>query len=208
MVLLLFTPVSARGQTPNGTGFLIGGHAGLSRHSIEYVEPDDPDAAIDPDISGFLGGGIAGYVCQTPRFILGVEFDAGAGSLSLESDDSESNEYSAIDLGWNGHVRGRIGVGQRTVPFVAAGVALARVALDDTDEDFGEDDAMHVGWTVGGGVDHALTDRLTVRAEYLYDDYGEQSFTITSPPGPFFPSYDANIRVKAHTIRATAIYRF
>ncbi len=31
------------------------------------------------------------------------------------------------------------------------------------------------GWTVGTGVDYALTDRIFTRLEYRYNDYGERN---------------------------------
>ena len=38
-------------------------------------------------------------------------------------------------------------------------------------EGAGDDDTLH-GWTIGGGVDYALTDRMFTRVEYRYNDFG------------------------------------
>ena len=34
-----------------------------------------------------------------------------------------------------------------------------------------DDDTLH-GWTIGGGVDYAVTDRVFTRLEYRYNDFG------------------------------------
>ncbi|MDJ0931544.1 outer membrane beta-barrel protein [Breoghania sp.] len=35
---------------------------------------------------------------------------------------------------------------------------------------------MTAGWTLGAGVEAALTNHLTARAEYLYADFGNETF--------------------------------
>jgi outer membrane immunogenic protein len=207
LAMLLVGPAAAWAQ--DRSGVYVGAHAGSAWGRFEYVEPDDPDAGIDVDVQGFLGGFIAGYERQASGLVLGIEGDIGGGSLKLEAGDDESNDYSAAALDWNGRLRGRIGhARERVAPFVAIGVALAGITLDDIDAGFGDDKATHVGLTVGGGLDYALTSRLLVRAEYLYDHYGENDYAISSPPGPFFPSYDAEIDLSAHVVRAAVTVRF
>ena len=35
-----------------------------------------------------------------------------------------------------------------------------------------------VGWTIGGGIEAALTRNWLLRGEYRYADYGTQSYTV------------------------------
>lgn len=43
---------------------------------------------------------------------------------------------------------------------------------------------MYTGWTVGGGVETKLTNAISIKVEYLYIDFGNESnsFNVTSPP--------------------------
>jgi outer membrane immunogenic protein len=41
-----------------------------------------------------------------------------------------------------------------------------------------------VGWTLGGGLEYAVWQRWTLKAEYLYVSLDSKSFTETSVPAP------------------------
>ncbi len=47
-----------------------------------------------------------------------------------------------------------------------------------------------VGWTLGGGVEYAVSKCWTVKAEYLYMDLGSES-AIANPTLPYPPGYPA-----------------
>ena len=40
-----------------------------------------------------------------------------------------------------------------------------------------------VGWTAGGGVEYAIDNNWSVRAEYRYTDFGRYYFAGCSTPG-------------------------
>ncbi|WP_455482126.1 outer membrane protein [Bartonella sp. B35(2025)] len=100
---------------------------------------------------------------------------------------------------WSGATRVRVGfsVVDYIIPYVAGGVAYAqmegtsivvgtkvranaadlanvktKVASAETDYDA----VTMVGYTVGGGVDFAMTDNVVLRAEYRYSDFGKKKF--------------------------------
>jgi outer membrane immunogenic protein len=209
---LTLAPLAAQAQGEpsfDWSGFYVGAHVGWLWGDIDYREPDFGGNVIGPDVDGFAGGGLIGYSHRIEHLIVGLEADGGLLDASFDSGESGGNGYSAFDLDWNAHVRARLGWAvEHTLLYVAGGLALAQVTLDDTDPGFGGDDNIHLGWTVGGGVEHAVTGDLVLRLEYLYDDYGEERYTISSPPGPFFPSYPADIELTSHTLRAALSYRF
>lgn len=211
---LVLAPMAAAAQDAAASfdwgGAYVGGHAGWLWAKTDYVEPDDPQFGIDADLDGLAGGVLGGYSHQINRFVIGAEIDAGLADASFGSKDSGGNGYAGFDLGANAHIRARLGVAiDRTLLFVAGGLALARLTVDDTDPEFGKDDGTHAGWTIGGGVEHAVTDTLFLRVEYLYDDYGSESHSIAAPAGsPFFPAYEAETELTAHTLRAAVAYRF
>lgn len=211
---LLLAPAAVQAQDAasafDWSGAYAGGHAGWLWAQTHYVEPDDPQFGFDADLDGLAGGVLAGYSRQIDRFVIGAEIDGGLTDASFGSKDSGGNGYAAFDLDANAHLRARLGYAfDRTLLFVAGGLALARLAVDDTDPGFGKNHATHVGWTIGGGVEHAVTGNLFLRLEYLYDDYGSESSSIAAPAGsPFFPDYEAETELTAHTVRAAVAYRF
>lgn len=210
LLFVLLTPLSARAQgaAASWSGLYVGGHAGSAWHDISYVELDDPDAAISPSTMGPAGGVLAGYARPLTHFVIGMEFDAGTASAHVTSDDP-GNDYSAFELGWNSHLRGRLAYPRgRVAPFFAAGLAALRMRSDDVDDDFGEGTATHVGWSVGGGVDAAVTSRFAIRAEFLHDDYNTARHAITAPAGPFFPAYKIEVTSRSNVLRAAVLYRF
>ncbi|MNE34281.1 Porin subfamily protein [compost metagenome] len=41
---------------------------------------------------------------------------------------------------------------------------------------YSDSDTFH-GWTIGAGVDYAVTDNIFARAEYRYNDFGKNTYT-------------------------------
>ena len=82
------------------------------------------------------------------------------------------------------------------------GLALAEVSVDEGD--YGNDDPVHVGWTIGGGIEQKITEHLTARFEYLYDDYGSESDKYND----FGIIYEGKVALKTHTARIGLAYSF
>ena len=153
--------------------------------------------------AGFLGGGQAGYNWQTGAFVLGVETDfdgstvsksfnnvgtpfAGAGVPALLAGDFLSVNGKA-SLSWLGTTRGRVGFvatpDNRLMIYATGGIAYGGgtsnfSAFDSTTGSFwtGSPSSTRVGWTIGGGVEYAVTNNITIKGEYLYADLGSSSF--------------------------------
>lgn len=107
-------------------------------------------------------GGFAGYNWQmSSGFLVGLEGD-------LNYDWNEENLAGAdVKTGFSGSARARVGYAMdRALLFAAGGYTGTQIEADGVG-----DDTMH-GWTVGGGVDYALTDRMFTRVEYRYNDFG------------------------------------
>lgn len=188
----------------DGSGPYFGAFAGYAWADLEYNEPVFPGFDRNPNIDGITGGLLLGSNFRFDSILLGIEADAGWGDLNEDPDTNAPNSYSAFDIDWNAHVRARFGfVSGVTLLFVAGGLALAEVTVDDTDPSWGEDDSTHVGWTVGAGIEHALTKNLRARIEYLYDDYGSEDYSIR---GDY--TYESNVDLTASIIRAGVSYQF
>ena len=91
-------------------------------------------------------------------------------------------------LSWLGTTRGRVGFvatpDNRLMIYATGGVAYGGGStnfnvFDATTGAFwtGSPSSTRVGWTIGGGVEYAVTNNITIKGEYLYADLGSSSFT-------------------------------
>ncbi|WEK52560.1 MAG: porin family protein [Candidatus Kaistia colombiensis] len=173
----------------NWTGFYAGVHGGYG-----WAKLDSADTGVlggdKPD--GFFGGGQLGYNYQfSTNVVLGVEADASFGNLK----DSESwTVLAPIDLNvWSkldafGTVRGRVGyAADRFLPYLTGGLAWARAEQEISATANVQDTQFTLlsaggtktftGWTVGAGLEYAITTNITAKVEYLYADLGSKDFS-------------------------------
>ncbi|MFC4625556.1 outer membrane protein, partial [Daeguia caeni] len=99
----------------------------------------------------------------------------------------------------------------RWMPYIAGGVAFGNVKTSVRYEDYEDDDYIAAsysktmtGWTLGAGVDYAVTDNLIARLEYRYTDYGHKDYTS------YFDDEVSTVRNKfqTHDIRLGIAYKF
>lgn len=190
------------------SGIYIGAHAGYGWGSVDYQEDYvNNDYDID-ETDGFFNGGLfGGFNYQIDSFVLGAEADFGWGGVDIGEDSNATyNDYSAFESDWNGHLRGRVGFAvDRALFYAAGGLAWADLQVDDTDPDWSDDSNTLMGWTIGGGVEYAVTDNLLLRAEYLYDDYGDEEFEFDFGGSS---EYSADTSLTASTVRLGIAYKF
>jgi len=163
-----------------------------------------PILVRDPNFSGFSGGLLLGYNYQIDPVVLGIEADVGWCDLDEGTSDTTRNSYSAFEVKWNSHFRTRVGYAfDSALLYVAGGLAIARVEVDDTDPGWGRDDDTHFGWTIGCGLEYQILKNLTARLEYLYDDYGKEDYKIDG-----YYQYKADVDLTSHTVRFGLSYSF
>lgn len=132
-----FLPGTVRAEdarvSDDWSGPYLGVHAGGTWNDIGYSEPDDPAFAFNADADGFAGGLLAGYNHRIDRFMIGAEIDGAWLDAGFGENDAGGNGYSALSVDWNAHLPARFGlVLQRTLVFVAGGLAVAEIGVDDT----------------------------------------------------------------------------
>ncbi|WP_439273681.1 outer membrane protein [Pseudochrobactrum sp. HB0163] len=184
------------------TGGYIGAHGGYGWASMHDV--NNPEASKVKPKGGF-GGLQAGYNWQFDNnVVLGAEADVSFGKIKKSWDGRDTNQYDSYygedKIGTHGTVRARLGYAvDRFLPYVTGGIAFAEakhtlgcdVARVSNTTGCGgkanngkfEDKASktRVGYTVGAGVEYAVTDNWTVKAEYLYSNYGKKNVTLYDP---------------------------
>jgi outer membrane immunogenic protein len=139
-----------------------GGYAGIL---TGYGWGDGELAGVDESFDGARFGGFVGYNWDLGnQLVVGLEGD-------LNYDWNEET-VGGVDFesGLNWSARARIGYAMdRALLFAAGGYTGTNVSAEAAG--FEDDDTLH-GWTIGGGVDYALTDRMFTRVEYRYNDFG------------------------------------
>jgi outer membrane immunogenic protein len=193
---------------PTWAGFYIGGFVSGHFGDAEVDGPFGIDA--DVDIDGILGGVLGGWNFHAPgsNWVFGIEADWGWGEIDGEEDcDLPLCRVDDFDIHQAGHVRGRIGWAgwnPNVLLFAAGGAAFAegQLRIIDLFPAFsGFDEQWHTGWTVGGGLDWKITPHLVFRAEYLFDNFGDEDYDIGIN--------EINVDVdQVHTIRGALIWKF
>ncbi|WP_119389486.1 outer membrane protein [Taklimakanibacter lacteus] len=168
------------------TGFYIGATAGYGWGDTRQTTADpDPGQSDDETIDGFVGGAAIGYNWQLDSILLGLETDISYSDIAGEFDGTPQwgcgvPDECSTDVPWFGTVRLRAGLPIDTIlPYITAGMAFAeiegKIDLGPIPPQNGRFDGSDTvfGWTIGGGVEWALDDSVSVKVEYLWIDLEE-----------------------------------
>lgn len=133
---------------------------------------------------GVIGGVHLGYNLQINQWVAGVEASADGTSMS----GSAFGAFPVPTIAYTtradiqGSIRARLGVAwDRVLVYVTGGAAFTAITntyfagvplfLSDNIA------KTRSGWTIGGGIQYALTNNWSVRAEYRYSDFGNYNDT-------------------------------
>ena len=164
---------------------------------------------LSPDPSGVVGGVQAGYNYQMGCFVVGIEADFSGSGMSGSQTVSPIIQNNGTrfpgagfltahqETNWFGTLRPRLGytVIPALLVYGTGGLAYGDVSYS-ANSDFRPNGAAFypasfsktkVGWTVGGGVEYAISKNWTLKAEYLYMDLGSES--VSANPGITLPPF-------------------
>lgn len=215
-LLLVFTSVAfgtsaATADTiHNWAGAYVGAYAGhewmRSTHDLSMVGGAQFPTGSHPG-QGFVGGANAGYNWQAGRFVVGIEADVGTGS---RMDFVHRNGFQAAgstSISWQTSVRARFGLAFGPVlVYGTAGVGWAKVSGTDGPiaGPFARWDETRQGSVFGGGLQYALTDRWSARAEALFGNYGGRCHKLA----PLYPAVISCGGMRSTEARIGVNYRF
>ena len=129
--------------------------------------------------NGFMGGAQGGYNWQTGQVVLGAEADL---QFSGAEDTFAPWKFSNP---WFGTVRGRAGFAMSNILlYGTAGLAYGSLRAQSTLTGVSETKTLP-GWAIGAGVEVALNTNWSARAEYLYVDLSERSYSLTGTNNGF-----------------------
>jgi len=161
--------------------------------------------------NGFLFGGTLGGNFQIGRFVLGLEADLDWAGLTGSSSVAACGVIGVpagaacqTKSDWLSTARGRVGYAlDRFLVYATGGLALTDLQLATQ---AGSANDVIAGWTIGAGVEFAFADNWTIKAEYLFVDFGTTqcffSQTICATAG--FPS----VSLSENIIRGGINYKF
>lgn len=161
-------------QADTFDGPYVGVTAGWDRGEIDSsINSQAIDAEASRD--ALVLGGYAGYNYKlSEKVVIGAE----AGFTATVDDRirtaSAGNDLT-IDPRYSFDLTARAGylVSDKALVYVRGGYANNRVRTSlDTGTGILRDSENLDGWLVGGGVEYAITDKISARAEYRYSDFG------------------------------------
>lgn len=176
--------------------------------------------------SGFTGGIQAGYNYQAGQWVLGIETDANYFGLKDDSSRTFANPVtgssfiftSSFKSNWLVTVRPRIGYAfDRLLVYATGGLAVTNQKFSQNITQLnvafiqaGSVSDTTVGWTVGAGVEYALGNQWSLKAEYLYVD-PSISFSSTGvcPTDPTCSGYTGihSAHLRSNIVRAGFNYK-
>jgi outer membrane immunogenic protein len=140
--------------------------------------------------AGIAGGVTVGYNHQFGAWIVGLEGDFSASDVHGDFDAVATpgpginvNVHVDARMRWLATARARLGYSfGPALVYATGGVAFARIAGNNINAvipggTFTTSDAnTHTGWTVGAGVEYAITPQLSAKVEGLYVGLAEERY--------------------------------
>ena len=233
-------PVPVIPPAPSWTGFYLGASLGARWMEADWTTTANRDTNGDPlpideteasfSDAALRFGALAGYDHQiSPRFVLGIEADAGYADnedqiLDLPGIGLSASNLSTVDLDadWDAGVRARLGylATPELMLFASGGVSFLGVEAKsfcpsddqvcnavDPAQGLSEEETL-IGWSLGAGAEYLLNEDWSLRAEYRYTDYGTYDFTAFNPIPTTVVGGEADIDVTTHTGMVAVSYRF
>ncbi len=199
------------------SGLYIGGQIGYAWGSdpIDVVDFTGlPPAFFNTEPTGVIGGAHVGYNLQIAQWVVGLEGTVDGSSLT-GTRTSATGITMTTRAETQGSIRARIGIAfDRVLIYGTGGAAFAGITNRYTDTagitgiigTSETDSKTRSGWTVGGGLEYAITNNWSIRAEYRYSDFGR------SPDFPFTAATLGNVafnhHLKENQVQAGFSYKF
>ncbi|MFL6815855.1 MAG: outer membrane protein, partial [Bradyrhizobium sp.] len=166
------------------TGFYLGGHVGYGGGSFgPGTNPLPEQAVLFPhSITGVIGGYQAGYLRQlSNHLVVGIEADASfTGPLDVPA-LIPAPFHTTID--YVGTVRGRAGYASGTLlAYVTGGFAWGHSHININDAAgavVSSPGQNQLGWTVGAGIEFAVSGNWSAKLEYDYVDLARRTYDLS-----------------------------
>jgi outer membrane immunogenic protein len=171
------------------TGIYVGGNIGWGWTSVNLTDTGPgPFGQVFPigtqqsfNQNGFLGGAQVGVNWQFQQFVIGAEADFDATAIKLSQGAGGFGNGSYTDP-WMSTFAARFGwAADRALFYGKAGGAYMQEKYNLTAPDGSAATGTfdRLGWMLGAGIEYAVTDNITLKAEYNYLNFGTSNQTLT-----------------------------
>ena len=181
-ILMAFAPMTAQAEAVSGARVEV-------NFGYDHIGSDDDYDVLPTSFDGARIGGAVGYdFAVSPNLLVGIEADAGwtlGSSKTAVLGRDRATQKLGRDLGVS--LRVTMPVAESTALFAKVGYANSRLNLR---YDFGlvngyETEHSHFdrsGLRLGAGVQHHLSDKLYLKAEYRWTRYGGRALGYINDP--------------------------
>jgi outer membrane immunogenic protein len=158
------------------------------------------DTAGSINTSGGFVGGTIGYNYQINHFVIGAEGDVDWAGISGSTTTAACPAGCKTGDSWLATARGRVGyAADRFLPYVTGGAAFGNINATTAGL---TTSTTNAGWTVGAGLEFAITPNWSAKAEYLYVNLGKFNCGLNCGAATDNVSFNANL------VRGGINYRF
>jgi outer membrane immunogenic protein len=191
------------------TGFYLGANlgAGFGSNQFSNAPPGSaPALGSSSSVGGWIGGLQLGYNYQLNWLVLGIEGSFDWAGLKNNS-PCASGQLCQAEPEWFGTVVGRVGgtFGSALV-YIDGGAAWTHDTMTNVfSADTFMGDQIRFGWTLGAGIEYRLYRNWSVKLEYDYMMFGQQSIRVADSVASSFPE---NVGQSIQLIKAGFNYRF
>jgi outer membrane immunogenic protein len=208
--------------------------ADLTTNSAErngFIFDPNSGANTQPfDGTGFRANPYAGYNWQVnPSWVLGVEGDVGFGDQTTRLGGYTYGPFFgastfnvdglSVKTSWDASLRGRAGylLTPTTLVYATGGLAwqhyditstCVSIVCDSATPAVVSNSTTRTGWTVGGGLETALSGNWLLRSEYRYADFGTASFSIARTTAFGLTAEKFDTKLATHTATVGLAYKF
>jgi outer membrane immunogenic protein len=204
-----YSPAPAFGAVPvfTWTGFYVGANVGYGWNTgtSRYYDPAFGYVGSNKK-GGFVGGGQVGYNYQLGMFLIGVETDLQYAAVGNKGASYGNVYYTGNSDGFFGTVRARLGLAfDRALVYGTGGFAYGDVGGNrsyDPVLGYHRDNSTNGGWTLGGGMEYAVSNNISAKVEGLYVNLDTKSnYTLGD-------RYDDRRDTEFGVLRAGLNYKF
>jgi len=211
-------------------GPYIGLNAGYAegRYSFDLTSPRQPltpgqSTALRASDDGLIGGAQVGYNWQLGTFVVGLEGDVQRVRQRASAPVTSNGAFFGVGdrfearSDWAASLRGRAGVAiDRVLIYATGGAAFSQLrfgarystGVGNTLLASTSDEQSLVGWTLGGGIEAAVTNAVSLGVEYRYTDFGRERYdaSFVAFGQPFRVGGHADLRT--HAVMGRLNFRF
>ena len=184
------------------TGYYAGLQGGYGWGRSDITGTAGTPFSASPDLhGGFVGGHVAG-LWQFDQAVIGAEAELNYASIDGMAEAGPGSNFGT-DIKWFGSVNAKAGYAMdQFLVYGIGGIALAGIETSQDAAPAFADTRTKAGWTVGAGVDYAMSNNIVVGAQYRYYDFGSEHFDAPDD----FQDRNQNVDLNAFSLRFS--YKF